>query len=735
MLIRWCITAFILFQFLNTFAQVTGEYFDATNRSFPDNWEVMFEDIELKIDTFTFKWSEHKIDHGEENKLGFVFEKNSEVANLKLIPKKAFAHYEIEVLPGDGYVILEDFIFENNAYHKGKVRLQNISETDFLNLRFKIKKQEPSAEMAFSVPLFPYTEMYAKIYPGTGELFIGREYVYEVITNNPDNIQVDQVWKDLEFFSYRLFNEDSKIFIGVIGKKLGASTLNIRIPLKRPVLADGDHSTYSLPAWDYKFEIKRSPLSFLALDNTDFVWDETSRTGIEIEMEDGQGLKMENTYRLESQEQPGGYLIAEIYTRRRLSNGNILCWLRIYNFHSRSDGYLYLKDNDSPMFITNFDVSPKTVINRIELQREGQDFIESLSVFPGETVEIKIEGVSLDRASFTFEDIKGVYKDTLLKSDKIHSYKLQIPKDITKKRLIIYNNGLSTGYSLTINEFQKARPLDFVMLSYEENGRERNITFNKISSAIMYKGSLKDILIRPMPNRIDDEAGLHGKQYLTIKITLTSPDRELVEMRTVENMVICPDQSSPRFLFYQDKDCQSGTFNINSILSRKTNELDGWSRVEVEISHRREKHNDESYKHRVEFILTRDYEFDIDVSFPAGLLQIRPDRPNERLSSFSGVSLAALAQFSFFKPGQIAKYQPYRIGVGTIAMNAFDFSNDSEDRGLALVALGSLSPTRRNPKLRLTLYFGGGYFLTNAENTRTPPGWFFLIGPGIAVRL
>lgn len=716
-------------------SQVSGELFDNNKRSFPNDWEVMFDDIELQIDTVIYRWSDDNVSHGDEKKLGFIFQKNSEVATIRLTPRKAFTRYQIELIEGDGYAILENLIYENNTYHSGKIRLQGLSDIDLLGLRFKVSKKDPKEEMVFRLPLFPYTDMYAKIYPGSGELFIGKEYTFEIITNNSDNIQADQVWKDLEYFSYRIFNEDTKVFISVIGKKLGTSTLDIRIPLKRPIVSDDNRSVYSLPPWDYTFEIKRSPLSFLALDRTDFVWDENSRTGIEIEMEDGKGIKLEKTYRLESREQAGGHLVAEIYTRRRLSNGKILCWLRIYNFHRRSDGYLYLKDGDLPIFMTNFDVSPKTVINRIELQREGQDFTESLSVFPGETIEIKVEGVSLDRANFTFEDIGGAYKDTLLKSDKIHTYKLQIPKDISKKRLIIYNNGQSTGYNLSINEFQKARPLDFIMLSYEQNGREKSVTLNRITSAIMHIGTLKDVIIKPVPSRIDDESALHGKQYVTIKITLTGPNRDLVEMRTVENMVICPDQTSPRYLFYQDKDCQSGAFNINSILSRKTNELNGWSRVEIEISHRREKHDDEAYTHRAEFILTRNYEFDIDVSFPAGLLQIRPDRPNERLSSFSGVSLAALAQFSFFKPGQIARYQPYRVGVGTIAMNAFDFSNESADRGLALVALGSLSPTRPNPKLRLTLYFGGGYFLTNADNIRTPPGWFFLIGPGVAVRL
>lgn len=70
-------------------------------------------------------------------------------------------------------------------------------------------------------------------------------------------------------------------------------------------------------------------------------------------------------YRIEQQEDAGGSLIAEIFTRRILANDRVLCWLRTYNYHKQSEGYLYIKDGDKALFISNFNITPKTRIDDI----------------------------------------------------------------------------------------------------------------------------------------------------------------------------------------------------------------------------------------------------------------------------------------------------------------------------------------------------------------------------------
>ena len=697
----------------------------------PDQW---FSDIQLRIDSSTFSWKQDQITIQQKRKLAFEFQSEQPVIEVVFSPLRAIDHLSLR--PSGDYIIIDSIYKLTDGIFVTKLRLTDIHAANFISLKLLATYGGGQQRQYIEVPLYPYTSTFVKFYPTSEDLFIGEESVYELVTNNLTNVVADGVWKSAQGLSYRLIREGDKLLLYLSGRSVGRRTLEIPIMLRRPVKDADGLITYTITLNPNQFNVKQSPLAFLSLDQNDVIWDEEARRGIEVVLDFDRNLEMEKTYRLEAQEQPGGALIGEIFTRNRMSNGKVLCWLRLYNYHRKAEGYLYLKDGDQPKFLTNFNILPKTVLQSVRILREGKEYTNTLEVFPGESFELRIDGTSLDRADIRIEDLSNFQKDTLLRSENSLNFKVKVPLEIGKTRLIIYLNGKPSGYTLKISEFQKARPLDFIMLSYDEGSQRRNVTFNKVNSAIMYGGTLRDIIISPMSGRIDDEKQLYGKQFLTIKITLTNNQRQLVEVRTVENFVVCPDQSSPRFLFYQGKDCQNNSFNINSILSIKTNELPDWARVEIEIRHRADRHNDESYVHRIEFILARRYNFDIDVSFPAGLLQIRPGRASgDQLSSFGGVSLAALAQFNFFRPGRIAQYQPYRIGVGTIAMNAFDFSSDSADRGLALVALGSLSPNRRDTKLRLTLYFGGGYFLTNSDNMRSPPGWFLLIGPGIAVRI
>jgi hypothetical protein len=711
---------------------LTGLYAqDSPGTNAPDQW---FSDIHLRIDSMVFTWKQDQITVQQKRKLAFEYQAEQPV--IEVLFRTARAIDQLSLRSSGDYIIIDSVFKMSDGVFAAKLRLLDIHASNFISLKLLATHGGGQLRQYIEVPLYPYTSTFVKFYPSAEDLFIGEESVYELVTNNLTNVVADGVWKSAQGIGYRLVREGDKLLLYLSGRSVGRRTFEIPITLRRPVKDAEGQITHTILLNSNVFNIKQSPLAFLGLDQSDIIWDEEARRGIEVVIDFDRNLEMEKTYRLEAQEQPGGALIGEIFTRNRMSNGKVLCWLRLYNYHRKAEGYLYLKDGDQPKFLTNFNILPKTVLQSVRILREGKEYTSTLEVFPGEYFELRIDGTSLDRADIRIEDLSAFQKDTLLRSENSLNFKVKVPLDIGKTRLIIYLNGKPSGYTLKISEYQKARSLDFIMLSYDEGSQRKNATFNKVNSAIMYGGTLKDIIISPMAGRIDDEKQLYGKQFLTIKITLTNNQRQLVEVRTVENFVVCPDQSSPRFLFYQGKDCQNNSFNINSILSIKTNELPDWARVEIEIRHRADRHNDESYVHRVEFILARRYNFDIDVSFPAGLLQIRPGRASgDQLSSFGGVSLAALAQFNFFRPGRIAQYQPYRVGVGTIAMNAFDFSSDSADRGLALVALGSLSPNRRDSKLRLTLYFGGGYFLTNSDNVRSPPGWFLLIGPGIAVRI
>ncbi|MGI4967701.1 MAG: hypothetical protein ACRYGH_02030, partial [Janthinobacterium lividum] len=129
---------------------------------------------------------------------------------------------------------------------------------------------------------------------------------------------------------------------------------------------------------------------------------------------------------------------------------------------------------------------------------------------------------------------------------------------------------------------------------------------------------------------------------------------------------------------------------------------------------------------QVELVLRRHVNFDINVSFPAGLLTKVSGQ--EGYGSFSGISLATLAQLSFYAPDRINRQRPYRIGAGFVALNAFNLSQTATGRDLGIVLLGSVTPVRTGARLTFPLYLGGGYLLSAGKP-------FFLLGPGIGVTL
>jgi len=116
--------------------------------------------------------------------------------------------------------------------------------------------------------------------------------------------------------------------------------------------------------------------------------------------------------------------------------------------------------------------------------------------------------------------------------------------------------------------------------------------------------------------------------------------------------------------------------------------------------------------------------FDVDVSFPAGLVIKRVGV--DGFPGLSGISLAMLAQFSFYDKERIRRLKPYKVGAGFLAQNAFNFNPENTQRDLGIVVLGSVYPTRLDGKLTFPLFAGFGYFI-NEER------FFYLIGPGIRI--
>jgi hypothetical protein len=442
---------------------------------------------------------------------------------------------------------------------------------------------------------------------------------------------------------------------------------------------------------------------------------------IEIELDYHPSIRLGKTYRLEKQQEEGGLLIAEIFTRSTLTNGRILCWLRPYNQHRQSEGYLYIKDGDVAKYITNFSITPVTKVESVMAAKGNES--RGQSVYPGEQVEIRLQGDGLHKANFSFDGLADVRTDTLVRGENEVLFYARVPLDIKKSEVAVLSYGQPTGHSLKVKEFQAPHPLDFITVSIEDQP-DRVLT--GIDKTVFIDHTLDDIVIAFNPQLIDGNNRLYGKQYLIIDIQVTS-NNTLVDRRTLEKEVICPGENSPRFDQYDRKDCRSGNISLNQLLRRKTFDLDDWSTIEITVRHDPMQHGGQGYTKRAEFILRRYTSFDLDVSFPAGLLTKRFNQ--EGFGTLSGVSMAIIAQFSFYHPRRIAKFRPFKFGAGFLALNAFNFSENSNNRDVGVVVLGSLYPLQgKARKLSFPLFLGAGYFLSEKQ-------FFYLLGPGIRVQL
>jgi len=690
------------------------------------DFDAIFEDVVMRTDTSSYRYTTNHLVLNDEKHLYFQYESEEKIAEFELHPYNISIIDSLSIIPSGDFEIIDSFLNINNEYFRFKIQFNDLTSSEFLKFSFIYKDTAMLSPLITELRLFPYTSTYAKFYPLSDELFIGEEKVFEIVTNNIENIRFSNDWQEEEGLNYRFTKTFNQLRMHIIPNELGEKTINIKLSTSKPYLSEDLQPVYEMAPIEYRFNVRKSRLQFINIDKREITLDDSTRSqGIEIQMDNSQSMRMQKTYRVENQEEPGGTLIAEIFTRNPLTNNRTLSWLRVYNHHREAQGYLYIKDGDQAQFITNFNITPRTEIRSIQILRDGQ-WTGNLSVHPGEIIELKIEGQELHKANFIFEELIDLTTDTLIQSGNMIRYRYQVPMNVINKRISLYNHGQNTGRSLNVKEYQEPRPFDFIWINYDGTKR----TLADLQQTVLVDKTVQDVIFGGERRVIDSEGKLYGKQYLKVEMTVTGRRDELIEMKTIENIVVCPGINSPRYEHYAESECGPVYFGLNDYLRKKTHQLDIWSKIRLKISHQKDKYEQSGYEKEIEIILKKEYSFDIDLSFPAGLITVsKPDEDSgdDKLGSLSGISIAMIAQFTFYHPEKINTPRPYKIGAGFLAMNTFNFSDTNSDRDLGIVIIGSLYPTTKDVKLTFPLYVGGGYFLQQEK-------FFFLVGPGIRIR-
>jgi hypothetical protein len=543
--------------------------------------------------------------------------------------------------------------------------------------------------------------------------------VLELVSNPPDNIKFNNDWDYNQDISFRINANNGQLLIHLLANAVGKKVLNLNLSAKKPSIINKKIG-YNLAPVSYNFIVKSAGLVYLQPEKSEVILDDLIKNqGVNFQFDNGRMLQLNKTYIIDDSEQPGKSIIGTLYTKERLTNNKILCILHLFNYHRQSNGYLYVKDGDDARFLTNFNIISKTNIERIRIMRNGKDWVDDSNVYPGETINLRFEGSSLDKAKFNFDALIELSNDSVIKNESFIEYKLKVPANITKNVISIFNYNQNTGRTLTVKEYQLARPFDYISIKYND----KNKIVSDIQGPELYDKTLKDLVISFKPEIIDSVIKFYGKQYLDIDVKIFNKNGELTDFATINDVCVCPAENSQRFKFYDRSDCNSSEISLNSKLNSYLSNLKDWSKIRITFKNQKDKYNKEIQTKAIELVLQKQYSFDIDVSFPAGLLIKKAD--DHSFGNFGGVSLAVIAQYSFYDKDKIAKFKPYRIGAGFIALNAFDF-NQSSNRDMGVVIIGSLTPVTSR-KLSFPIYLGGGYLLSQKK-------MFWLLGPGISVQ-
>ncbi len=716
---------------MKRFLQITLFLLLATSASAAIPADRYFDDVTLAIDTSLYRLSKNTILHQRKHQLYFEYSNRYPECELRFFPKEDGNVQCLSFAPSGGYEVLDSLIFlEDENCYRGRIRFTDLFNNAQLSLLINVTSQRennPQRVRTWELALFPYTQTWVRFFAGNDVLFVGEEKAFELETNNVDNIKPSPDWKTSDGVDYRVVTREGRLLLILQPRELGIKTLNISLETQAPFLDSAKRLNNLITLTSQPLTIKASRIVFLNLDKKEVTYDDESRyKGVVVTLDNNRRLQMNRTYRIEDQETPGGSLIGELFTMKDLANDKVLCKLTVFNMHRRNEGYLYIKMNDAPQFITNLDITPKTEISNIYVLHEGEDWQSSNKVKPGETIDVSVEGTSLHKARFTWQDAQDLTADTINQTETRRLFRLRIPMSINKRQVALLNNGQPTGKSLVVEEYQHPRPFDFITLNY---GNGESAAVNKISNTIISRSVIKDFTLSFDKSIIDSKTKLYGKQYLDIEVRVLGKKGEIIEMRTLKNQLVCPDETSPRGAYYKDKNCLSEDINLNNVLGTKTNSLDNFGKVQVDIKQNADKYSEPVFEKRVEVIYQPKVLFDIDLSLPAGMLIQNIGGDDDDKSSFTdnlgGISIALIAQLSFTDSEKAGKLKPWRCGAGFLFINTFNFS-ESAQRDLAVVALGSIYPLSQRRMFNLPIHAGVGYKLQG----KVP---FVMISPGISI--
>ena len=680
------------------------------------------KEVRVRQGVNVFSSTKDTISIAQERYLAVPLSRSNEVLELSFLFKDSISAKQIRLVPSASYRLIDSLIPLSDTTARMQIQTSDLNRIAPIAITLQTRSGKEVSELIRIYPL--YTPV-IQFFPTSESLYLGEEKVFDMETATPDWFRATTSWRTQSNYRYRISKEGQNLRLRLIPTVTGEFPIEILPPLAKEYLDSLGKISKNIAPLKSLVKVKASRLQYVAFDKKELTYDEnTRREGIDVIIDGAKGMSTGRTYRLEEQEAPGGALIAEVFVKNALTSDRVLGLMRPYNFHRAADGVLYLKDGDDTKYITNMDISPKVQILSLKVLRNGKNWTDRLQVYPGETLMVRVEGISLHKAKFAWDGAIIIGSDTILNTDKRVTFRLRIPIQINTSSIDLTNNGDPTGQSLRVGEYQKPHKLDFVKLSYGNGFKP----LTEVEKTTVSEKALKNLVFTFDNAALDVDGKMCGKQFLSMDVKYYGPNNELIESRTVENIVVCPGDKSPRFDFYQDGRCNNTEVIVNDVMQNKTYNLTDFSRVEVTVRHQKDKYEDPIFEKNFNVVVQRPMIFDTDLSFPAGLL-IQNIGGSSSKSAFTdnlgGISLALIGQIKFTDPEKIGRLKPFRCGVGFLAINAFNFSETAK-RDLAIVALASYYPLSRRKVFNLPIHVGAGYKIQSKQP-------FVMLSPGISI--
>ena len=676
-------------------------------------------DVIITTDSGGFALSKSAIEYRQKQYLYFVMQAPDESLEVTISTTRDLD--SLQILSSGSIVVFDQLVKTADRHYSGTIKLKDFLDNPYN--RLILRGIENGQAVNNVVWLYPFIFPQIPDIAPTLELFTGQELSEVIPISKTYFLKYQPAWQKRGFIDYKLTPGSQGPLLTLRANRSGTQQLVIPIETTRPFLtADGLVSRHLT---DLVLHIKSvfSRINYLNFDKPSYYFEPLGGKAITVQFEYNRNIKLNRTYRIEDQEKPGGRLIAELFTRAIIENQNkVVATLRTYALHRTEEGFLYIKLNDVARFFTNFNILKKPEISKISILRPAKDWTTSLLVYPGETIELKIEGVGLDHSQVKFSDGKYSARiDTARLNEHVIYAELTIPFDVEERSIPISLNGAATSFELLVKEYERPRPFDFVLVNYGDGPKVLNGEL--FQKPVLYKSEIGDLVIYFDENAIDEPDRLYGTQFMEMEVKFWDKQKKLIESRIVHNIKIVPGPASVRYLGYNRANASNPFLKLNDIMVNKTHELRPWSKIEIILRHDRDKYGGQGYDQHIEIYRSDDFATDIEVSFPAGLLAKKLDEPG--VGTLTGLSVASMAQFSFYKKNQINKLQPLRVGVGFIALNAFSsITNTNGEDDIGIVVLASFRPLRPDSKVNFPIYGGFGYLLKSES-------MFLLIGPGV----